>query len=83
LIRTLLSIGAFVLAVGTFSRLWEAFRGAWQGQPTVPPGSMVAMLTVFLLSMTYLVFVTYAADRSAGKVKRRVALFERLLRRDG
>lgn len=83
MIRTLLSIGAFAVAVGTFSRLWEVARLAWQGQPSVPPGSLLGLVALFLISLTYLAFVIYAADRSTGRVKRRVALFERLLRRDG
>ncbi|MDQ7849938.1 MAG: hypothetical protein QN152_09080 [Armatimonadota bacterium] len=79
--RTLLSWAAFAAAVYAFSGLWAAFRGALQGRPTVSPAPFLGLVALFLISMAYLAFVVYAADRGAGRVRRRIALFERILDR--
>jgi hypothetical protein len=80
-IRTLASLSAFAVAVYTFSGLWGALRGAWEGHPTLPPGPFLAYVAAFVACLGYLAFVVYAADRAAGKVRRRIGPFERLLDR--
>lgn len=79
--RTLLSWLAFAVAIYTFSGLWGAVRGAWEGRPMVPPAAFLGLVATFLLSLGYVAFVVYAADRAAGKVRRPIALFDRLLGR--
>ncbi len=81
--RTLLSWAAFAVAIYTFSRLWGAVRGAWEGHPPVPPAAFLGLVAAFVLSLGYVAFVVYAADRAAGKVRRPIALFDRLLDRGG
>jgi len=77
--RALVSTMAFAAAVYAFARLWEAFRGAWEGRPTAPPVAFLGLLLLFLGSLGYLGFVIYAGDRAAGRVRRRIALFDRIL----
>ncbi len=79
--RTLLSWAAFAAAVYAFSGLWAAFRGALQGRPAVPPAAFLGLVALFLLSLGYLAFIVYAADRGAGRVRRRIAFFDRILDR--
>ena len=79
--RTLFSWAAFAVAVYTFSALWGAFRGAWEGKPTTPPEAFLGLVAAFLFSLGYMAFVVYAAERAAGKVRRPIALFDRILHR--
>lgn len=72
---------AFAVAVYTFSALWGAVRGAWEGRPTVPPGAFLGLVALFLGSLAYLAFVVYAAENAAGRVRRRIRLFDRFLDR--
>lgn len=79
--RTLPSLAAFAVAVYSFSALWGAARGAWEGRPTLPPGPFLIYAAAFVGSLLYLAFVLYAADRAAGRVRRRIGAFDRLLDR--
>ncbi len=79
--HTLLSWAAFAGAVVSFSALWGAFRGALEGRPPVSPAAFLSLVAVFLMSLGYMAFVVYAAARAAGKVRRPIALFDRLLDR--
>jgi len=80
--RALFSLAAFAAAVYTFSALWGAVRGAWEGHPTLPPGPFLTHVVILLGSLGYLAFVIYAADRAAGRVRRRIGAFDRLLDRE-
>ena len=77
--RALLSAAAFAAAVYAFAGLWEAVRDAWTGRPSAPPAAFLGMLALFLVSLGYLAIVIYAGDRAAGRVRRRIALFDRIL----
>ena len=79
--RTLLSWAAFAVAIYAFSGLWGAVRGAWEGRPAVPPAAFLGLIAAFLLSLGYVAFVVYAADRAAGKVRRPITFFDRILDR--
>lgn len=79
--RHLATWAAFAVAVYTFSALWGAVRGAWEGRPTVPPGAFLGLIALFLGSLGYLGFVMYAADAAAGRVRRPIRLFDRFLDR--
>ena len=48
-------------------------------------GSLEALcwMGLFLASMGYLAFVIYASDRAAGRAKRAIPIFERMLNRGG
>lgn len=80
---SLVAWGVFALAVYTFSELWGALRSAWAGRPTVPPGPFLLLVGLFLASLGYLAVALYAAEARAGRVHRRIGLFDRLLTRPG
>jgi hypothetical protein len=79
--RTISSLGAFAVAVLSFSRLWQGVRGALEGQRLYGPWEALGWMALFLVTMAYLAFVIYAADRASGRAKRRIALFDRLVER--
>lgn len=79
--RTLASWGALAAAVASFSRLWQGVRAVLDGQPRYGPAEALAWMGLFLGSMGYLAFVIYAADRAAGRTRRGMPLFDRLLDR--
>ncbi|MDQ7828991.1 MAG: hypothetical protein QN122_07065 [Armatimonadota bacterium] len=76
---SLVTWGAFAVAVYSFSELWGALRGAWEGHPTLPPGPFLLLVGLFLASLGYLAVALYAAEARAGRVRRRIGLFDRLL----
>lgn len=77
--RTLASWMAFAAAVVSFSRLWQGVRGALEGQRLYGPLEALFWMGLFVGSMGYLAFVIYAADRAAGRTRRSIGLFDRLL----
>ena len=77
----LASWGAFAAAVVSFSRLWQGIRSALDGQRLYGSAEALVWMVVFLGSMGYLALVIYAADRAAGRTKRSIAVFDRLLDR--
>jgi hypothetical protein len=80
-VRPFVFLIAFAAAIWAIGNGWTALREAW-GAPT---GSHVAAvlgyLAVFLAAFAYLGFGVYAADRAAGKIRRPIGLYERLLAR--
>ncbi|MDQ7819395.1 MAG: hypothetical protein QN173_05755 [Armatimonadota bacterium] len=76
----LLSIAvAFVAALAALSAGWAAVQAAWAA-PT--PGALARVAgyaLVFAAAFLYLGFWVYAADRAAGRVRRRIGLYERFL----
>jgi hypothetical protein len=56
-------------------------RGALEGQRLYGPLEALAWMGAFMGSMGYLAFVIYAADRAAGRTRRAMPLFDRLLDR--
>ncbi len=78
-LRRLLPWVAFGVGVYSLSMLWGAVRGAWIGHPTLPPLAFGGVVLLFLSSLGYMGFVVYAGERSAGRVRRRIALFDRIL----
>ncbi|MGQ0570586.1 MAG: hypothetical protein ACT4P5_13850 [Armatimonadota bacterium] len=79
--RMLISWATFAAAIASFSRLWQGVRGALDGQRLYGPAEALVWMAVFLGSMTYLAFVIYAADRAAGRARRSIPVFDRLLDR--
>ncbi|MDR7414831.1 MAG: hypothetical protein QN166_09330 [Armatimonadota bacterium] len=70
---------AFGLAVAGLHGTWQAARLAWV-QPQ-PERWLVAAgwLAVLVVSAAWAGYLLYAADRRAGRVRRRVAVYERWL----
>jgi len=77
----LASWGAFALAIGSFSQIWQGVRAALEGQRLYGPLAGALWMALFLGSMAYLAFVIYAADRAAGRAKRGIRVFDRILDR--
>lgn len=74
----LIAFGAAIWAIGEG---WSALIHVW-AVPTWRGGAALAWyLAVFLVAFLYLGFGIYAAERSAGKVRTRIALYERILAR--
>src|SRR5947209_5458493 len=73
-------VAVFLVAMWTMAAGWTALRQTWQ-IPT-PAGLMhtLAYTAVFVGSFLYLGFWVYAWDRAAGRVRRRIALYEWFLR---
>ncbi|MDR7483952.1 MAG: hypothetical protein QN187_01335 [Armatimonadota bacterium] len=79
--RTLRSWAVFAAAVVSFSRLWQGVRAALEGERLYGPLEALFWMGLFLGSMGYLAFLIYAADRAAGRTRRPMPLFDRLLDR--
>lgn len=79
--RTLLSWVAFGAAIASFSKLWVGVRGALEGQRLYAPAEALFWMALFLSCMGYLAFVIYAADRAAGRTRRPMPWFDRVLDR--
>ncbi len=71
----------FGAAVASFSKLWVGVRSALEGDRLYSPPEALLWIALFLGSMGYLAFVIYAADRDAGRTKRAIVLFDRVLDR--
>jgi hypothetical protein len=80
-VRTLLSWLAFGGAVAAFSKLWVGVRSALDGERLYAPLEALGWMGLFLGCMGYLAFVIYAADRAAGRTRRAMPWFDRLLDR--
>lgn len=76
-------LGAFIASLWSLSAGWAALRAAWE-TPT-PAGLLqtAAFAAVFAASFLYLGFSVYSWDRAAGRVRRRIALYEWWLRGKG
>jgi len=79
--RMLLSWVAFGAAITSFSKLWVGVRGALEGQRLYGPAEALFWMALFLGCMGFLTFVIYAADRAAGRTRRAMPWFDRLLDR--
>jgi hypothetical protein len=79
--RLLSIVAAFVVAMWAVGAGWASLRAAW-AQPS-PEGVLrtASYAVVLLAAFLYLGFWVYAADRGAGKVHRRIAIYERILKR--
>jgi hypothetical protein len=80
-VRSFIFLIAFAAAMWAVGDGWAALRAAWAA-PTGPHlAAVLGYLAVFTAAFAYLGFGVYAADRAAGKVRRTIGLFERLLAR--
>jgi hypothetical protein len=72
---------AFAAAMWAVGDGWAALRAAWAAPSGPHLAAVVGYLAVFAAAFIYLGFGVYAADRAAGKVRRPIGLYERLLAR--
>lgn len=79
--KVLSIVAAFVVAMWAVGAGWAALRLTW-AQPSPEGVLRTASYTVIVAAaLLYLGFWVYAADRAAGKVQRRIDMYERILNR--
>ncbi len=77
--RLLTIAAAFVAALVSLQAGWAALRAAWAVPTAGALGRVLVYAAVFAAAFLYLGFWVYAADRAAGRVRRRIGLYERFL----
>jgi hypothetical protein len=79
--RRLAFLGAFVVAMIALRQVFRTY-GEALGAPGAGAWLAAAGWTALLVAaFLYAGFLLYAADRAAGKLQRRIGLYERFLRR--
>ena len=79
--RLLSVAGAFILAMWAIGAEWAAARAVWAVPSAAGAAGAGLYAALFLAAFIYLGFWVYAADREAGKVRRTIGVYERILRR--
>lgn len=79
--RPFLFLIAFGAAIWALGDGWEALRETWAAPTAAGAASVLAYLAVFALAFLYIGFTIYTADRMAGRVRRPIRLYERILSR--
>lgn len=79
--RAFLFLVAFGAAIWAIGEGWAALVETWAGPTWMEVAAVVGYLAVFLAAFLYLGLGVYATDRAAGKVRRRIGLYERILSR--
>ncbi len=74
-------LAAFAVAIWSLAAAWATFRATWEAPSSAGVAATVAYFAVFLGSFLLLGFWLYAADRAAGRIQRRIGLYERFLHR--
>lgn len=77
LIRYLLAFG---VAIWSLSEGWAALRAAWQRPDAADIAVALVYAAAFVASFLFLGFWLYAADRAAGRVRRRIRFYEHFIR---
>jgi len=78
-VRPFFYLIVFAAAIWAIGDGWAALREAWAAPTGRHVAAVLGYLAVFVAAFIYLGFGVYAADRAAGKVRRRIGLYERLL----
>ncbi len=81
-LRSLGFLGAFAVAIWSLATGWAAFRAAWGAPTSAGYAATLGYLVIFLGSFLYLGFRLYVADRAAGRVQRRIGLYEWFFRHE-
>lgn len=71
---------AFAVAIWSLSAGYASLRETWQAPQ--PAGIITTLLyaSLFVAAFLYLGYWSYAAERAAGRVRRRIGLYEWFLR---
>lgn len=78
--KTLGFLLAFAIAIWSLSAGWASLRTTWALPTTAGLVWTTVYAALFLTAFLYLGFWLYAADRAAGRVRRRIGLYEWFLR---
>ena len=79
--KALAFVAVFLVAMWALAAGWAALRQTWQMPTPAGLGNTLLYGAIFAGSFLYLGFWVYAWDRAAGRVRRRIALYEWFLRR--
>ena len=79
--KALAFVAVFLVAMWALAAGWAALRQTWQMPTPAGLGHTVLYVAIFAGSFLYLGFWVYAWDRAAGRVRRRIVLYEWFLRR--
>jgi len=78
-VRPFLFLIAFGAAIWAIGEGWTALVETWARPTGIGIAAVLGYLVVFLIAFLYIGFGIYATDRVAGKVRRRIGLYERIL----
>ncbi len=81
--RALRFLAGFAVAVASLHETWQALRAAWLDPRLERWVTAAAWVALVVASAGWAGLVVYAADRRAGRVRRRVGVYERALARGG
>lgn len=73
-------LAAFAIAIWALSKGWASLRQTFQSPDPAGVGVTLLYAALFVGAFLYLGYWNYAADRAAGRVRRRIGLYERFLR---
>ena len=79
--RALTFVAAFLVAMWALAAGWTALRLTWRMPTPAGIGYTIVYAALFAGSFLYLGFWVYAWDRAAGRVQRRIGLYEWILRK--
>ncbi len=79
-VRALTFFAAFILAIWALGAGWGRFLRAWETPTAAAWLGTAGYAVVFVAALLYLGFWLYAQDRAAGRVRRRIGLYEKVLR---
>ncbi len=72
---------AFAVAIWSLSAGWAALRQTWFAPEAAGVAATLLYAGLFASAFLFLGYWSYAADRAAGRVRRRIGLYERFLRK--
>ncbi len=73
---------AFAIAIWSLATGWAVFRATWGAPSAAGYAATLGYGAVFLVSFLSVGFWLYTADRAAGRVQRRIGLYEWILRHE-
>jgi hypothetical protein len=79
-VKRIAFFGVFVVAIWSLSTGWAALRTAWETPTLTGLIQTVGYAAVFAAAFLYLGISVYTWDRAAGRVRRRITLYEWWLR---
>ncbi len=74
-------LGGFAVAIWSLATGWAALQTTWAIPSTTGALATLGYFALFVASILFLGFWLYAADRAAGRVQRRIGVYEWVLRR--
>ncbi len=73
-------LAAFAIAIWSLSKGWASLRQTWPAPDATGIAATLLYAMVFVAAFLYVGYWNYAADKAAGRVRRRFRLYDRFLR---